>query len=296
MKIALITNYNISDKARHAGKFATELAKYPCEILVPETAKEKIALYKINFPEVSFMPLESAYTECDYLIVLGGDGSILEGIRRTAQKQTPVLGVNLGRLGFLAELEMSELDLIAGLFNGNYKIEERSMLRVDILNQSGALKSFCYAINDAVISNGSVSRIIDLSLSEGGIPVTSYRADGLIISTPTGSTAYSLSAGGAVVDPRVPCFCVTPICPHSFSSKPMIFPDDTRLEVKNTCFREKMLYLTVDGRNNFELYKDFTVRVTKAEIKARLIRLKDYSFYNKLRKKMTDVSVIEKDY
>ena len=161
------------------------------------------------------------------------------------------------------------------------------MLRVELYSDN-ELKSFCYGLNDAVISNGSVSRMIELELSEGGIPVTTYRADGLILATPTGSTAYSMSAGGAIVDPRVECFCVTPICPHSFAARPMIFSDDAILEVRNICVREKMLYLTVDGRMNFELYRNQVVRVTKSNLQTSLIRLKKCGFYRKLRQKMSD--------
>ena len=161
------------------------------------------------------------------------------------------------------------------------------MLRVELFS-GNELRSFCYALNDAVISNGSVSRMIDLELSEGGSTVTTYRADGLIVATPTGSTAYSMSAGGAIVDPRVQCFCVTPICPHSFAARPMIFSDDAVLEIRNICAREKMLYLTVDGRMNFELYRNQVVRVTKSNIQTSLIRLKSYGFYRKLRQKMSD--------
>ena len=111
--------------------------------------------------------------------------------------------------------------------------------------------------------------------------------DILIISTPTGSTAYSMSAGGAIVDPRVPCFCVTPICPHSFIARPLIFSDSSTLEVRNICAREKMLYLTVDGRMNFELYRNQVVRITKSTMQTNLIRLKSCGFYQKLWQKMS---------
>ena len=187
----------------------------------------------------------------------------------------------------MAELEISELDLLDKLFDGSYTLEKRSMLRVELLSANNELRSFCYALNDAVISNGSVSRIIDLELSEGGNPVTTYRADGLIVATPTGSTAYSMSAGGAIVDPRVSCICVTPICPHSFIARPLIFSDDASLEVRNICAREKMLYLTVDGRMNFELYRNQTVRIVKSNLQTNLIRLKSCGFYKKLRQKMS---------
>ena len=133
--------------------------------------------------------------------------------------------------------------------------------------------------------------MIDLELSEGGSLVTTYRADGLIIATPTGSTAYSMSAGGAIVDPRVSCFCATPICPHSFIARPLIFSDNAVLEVRNVCVREKMLYLTVDGRMNFELYRNQTVRITKSSMQTKLIRLKSYGFFRKLRQKMSETKM-----
>ena len=219
---------------------------------------------------------------------MGGDGTILEAARRAASRGTPILGINLGRLGYMAELETSELDQLSHLFTGDFRVEKRSMLRVDVLSAQRELKAFCYALNEAAISNGSVSRIIDRQLFENGAPVTSYRADGLLIATPTGSTAYSMSAGGAIVDPSVPCFCVTPICPHSFAARPLIFSDQSVLEVKNICVREKMLYLTVDGKINFELYRNQVVRITKSELEAGLIRIKNTGFYQKLCKKMQE--------
>ena len=134
-----------------------------------------------------------------------------------------------------------------------------------------------------------VTMWVDASgLSEGGVPVTSYRADGLIVATPTGSTAYSMSAGGSIVDPRVSCFCVTPISPHSLAARPMIFPDSATLEIKNICQREKMLYLTVDGRTNYEMYKGDVVRIGKSPLKTNLVRIKKCGFYKKLRQKMTE--------
>lgn len=285
LKIALITNFNISEKAEAAMKVADRLLREDAEILIAAFNREKIARMSKDRPEFRYLPLDAVYAEANIIIVLGGDGSILEAARRAAHRQIPILGINLGRLGYMAELEMGELDMLGRLFTGDYYLEKRSMLRVELL-ANGALKSFSYALNDAVISNGSVSRIVDLELHENGTPFTKYRADGLIISTPTGSTAYSLSAGGAIVDPAVPCVLVTPICPHSLTARPLIFSDNSVLEVRNICVREKMLYLTIDGRMNFELYRNQTVRVTKAKLQTDLIRLKPSSFYNKLRQKM----------
>ena len=288
LKIALITNFNIYEKANAAITVANRLMKKECEILIAAFNKDKLLRIHKHREEFRYLPLDTVYAEADILIVLGGDGTILEVARRASQRGTPILGINLGRLGYMAELELGELDLLDKLFDGSYTLERRSMLRVELLSANNELRSFCYALNDAVISNGSVSRIVDMELFEGGNPVTTYRADGLIIATPTGSTAYSMSAGGAIVDPRVSCVCVTPICPHSFIARPLIFSDDAVLDVRNICVREKMLYLTVDGRMNFELYRNQTVRILKSNMQTNLIRLKTCGFYKKLRQKMSN--------
>lgn len=288
LKIALITNYNIADKANAAAAVAGRLIAEGGEVLIAAFNREKLIRTHRHRPEFRYLPLEALYAEADSVIVLGGDGSILEAARRAATRGTPILGINFGRLGYMAELEAGELDALHRLFTGDYTLEHRMMLRVDLLGCGGELKSFCYALNDAVVSNGSVARVIDLELRENGEAVTTYRADGLIIATPTGSTAYSMSAGGAIVDPTVPCFCVTPICPHSFAARPLIFPDRSVLEIRNICAREKMLYLTVDGKMSFELLRGQTVRVTRSKLETKLIRFRKSGFYRVLCQKLRD--------
>lgn len=296
-KIALITNFNIYEKAGAAMQVAQRLSAYPCEVMVASFNRDKVLRMSRGRLQFTFLPMDELYANADLLIVLGGDGTILEAARRSAQRETPILGINLGRVGYMAELEMGELELLARLFDrvtaeghkpASYEIELRSMLHVEVLNQNGEVRQQMYGLNDAVITNGSVSRIVDIELSENGTPVTTYRADGLIVATPTGSTAYSMSAGGPVTDPRVKCFCVTPICPHSLAARPMIFPDDAVLEIRNICQREKMLYLTVDGRTNCELYRGEVVRITRSPLQTRLVRLRTCGFYDRLRVKMSE--------
>lgn len=287
-KFALITNFNIAAKERAARAVAEKLIAAGGEILIPSFNREKLEKTGTHREEFRYLSTDAVYREADAVIVLGGDGSILESARRAAPQGTPILGINLGRLGFMTELEQNELELLPRLLKDEFRIETRAMLRVELLDEKGTLRSFCYALNEASISNGSVSRIIDLELYENGTPITTYRADGLIVATPTGSTAYSMSAGGAIVDPSVPCFCVTPICPHSFAARPLIFSDASTLEVKNICVREKMLYLTVDGRMNFELHRNQVVRITKSDLETKLIRLKTTGFYEKLCRRMQE--------
>ena len=131
-----------------------------------------------------------------------------------------------------------------------------------------------------------MARIVDLVLYENGVEVSSYRADGMIVATPTGSTAYSMSAGGAIVDSRVSCICVTPICPHSLVSRPFVFPDSAEIEIQNVCQREKVLFLTLDGKSNYEIAYGDIVKVTKLNLYAKLVRLKNNDFYNRFRAKM----------
>lgn len=286
MKIALITNYNISEKAAAAMTVAERLVKHGTKLLIPSNYRDRIERMHKQRAYMNFESLQTVYNNADMIIVLGGDGTIMESARKAALRGTPVLGINLGRVGYLAELEMNELHLLDAVMEGKYRLDERAMLNAEIVSGGGQkVKQVGYALNDAVISNGFVSRIIDLQLSEGGTFINNYRADGLIIATPTGSTAYSMSAGGPVADPRISCFCVTPVCPHMLSARPILFPDDAVLEVKHVCKREKVLYLTLDGKLNYELMRNDVVRITKSELTASIIRVKDRSFYDKLRQK-----------
>ncbi len=287
-KIAIITNFNIAEKINAAMAVAQQLKQYGAQVLTAAYNRERIERqrYVKNKTELTYVSQDTLYAEAELLVVMGGDGSILEASRRAAMRKIPILGINLGHLGYMAELEMEELPLLERLFNGNYQIEKRSMLSLDIMDDSRTRIS-SFALNEVAITNGSgIARIIDLELSERGALITPYRADGLIIATPTGSTAYSMSAGGTICDPRLNCLCVTPICPHSLAARPLIFPDDAVLEVRNTSMREKMLYITADGRINYEFYRGNIARITRSSLETQLIRLKEYSFYHKLRAKM----------
>ena len=163
LKIALITNFNIPEKANAASTVAERLVGKDCRILVAAFNKEKLMRVGKHRDEFVYMPLEAVYSEADVIIVLGGDGTILEVARRAATRGTPILGINLGRLGYLAELEMSELELLDEVMKGNYTIDKRTMLKAEIISRNKEPQC-AYALNEAVISNGSIARIIDLQL------------------------------------------------------------------------------------------------------------------------------------
>ncbi len=283
---AIITNFNNPSKADVAKKVAEKLCSRGVEISLDATSERGILRNLSSFPKASYYPPDKIFDHADFAVVLGGDGTIIECLKRTAVTKTPVIGVNLGRLGFLAEIEPNEIDLIDKVIDGEYRTEEREMLYVQLFSESGKKRFANFAANEAVIANGSISKIIDLKVSENGIPIAEVRADGLILSTPTGSTAYSLSAGGPVIDPRLKCICLTPICPHSLTMRPVIFPDNAVIEVKYMPQREKNLFLTIDGRINIEMNFGDKVTVTRATRAPLLIRIKDHSFYSKLSAKL----------
>ena len=285
VSVAVITNFNIAEKKEAADAVIRKLIELGCRVVLPVRASDKFQPDEFN-GKIEYLPFDRLYKNLSAVIILGGDGTILESARYAALNGVPVLGMNLGRLGYLAELEMGELDQLKRVIEGDYYLEEHSMIKVTLLSERKGKLHCGYALNDAVVTNISSTKVIDLELTENDTPVANYRADGLIVATPTGSTAYSMSAGGSVIDPRLKCICVTPICPHSFGSKPMVFPENVELEIKNCCQRERYLSLIIDGRKSYEVYYGDRVCVSKATTTAKFIRLKPRSFYLTLCRKM----------
>ena len=281
-RISIITNFNIREKSAAAKKIAEFLSTCGCRIMIDEQSAERTADFPASVQRVNRSVLTR---ETDLVIVLGGDGSILAASRSCSAAGVPILGINLGRLGYMSELEADELSQLSKLFTGEYTVQSRSMLDVSIKRANGALQGRCVALNDAVVT-GSIAKMIEFELWERDEIVTSYRADGLIVATPTGSTAYSLSAGGPVIDPRTDCICVTPVCPHSLTAKPMVFAGDAKLGIKNIHVRDKKLLLTVDGKMTYDLYRGDVVQIEKSVTETKLIRFCSQGFYNTLRQKM----------
>lgn len=284
-KIAVVTNYNIPEKLSAAISVTEKIEQYAEELYLPINYRERIMRSHNHKPKFTYLTPEEIYSKADLVIVIGGDGVMLEAARRATPSGIPILGINMGRVGYMTEIEMTELDMLEKIFRDEYYLDERAMLRVEIISSKGQSRFSAYALNEAVIAKGATARIIDLELSDNGRLVSEYRADGLVVATPTGSTAYSLSAGGPIIDPKLSCFCVTPICPHSLVARPLIFPDSAVLQVKNICVREKVLHLTVDGKATFDLFLGDTVVITKSSVKTKLLRIKNEDFYSKIRMK-----------
>ncbi len=211
----------------------------------------------------------------DVIAALGGDGTIMRAAHLALDKNIPVIGINLGRVGYMAELDRSEIPLIKGYFEGKYKEDARMMLDVTVGETA------YHALNDAVFHSQN-KHMCRYALECDGGSVNEYRGDGLILATPTGSTAYSMAAGGSVIDPRLECISVTPICPQSLTAKPMIFVPDSVLSV--TAMGDECM-LTVDGGKPIALDSGSVVAVKKSEHKLRMIKLKADGFYHVLRNK-----------
>ena len=220
----------------------------------------------------------------DLVVVLGGDGTLLS-VARTVASGIPILGVNLGTLGFLTEVGRSELyPSLVEILAGRFSIEPRALMDVELERADGKHRTY-RILNDAVIAKTALSRIIQLTLRVDGRLVTSNRSDGLIISTPTGSTAYNLSAGGPIVNPLLPVVVLTPICPHTFSLRPIVVPDSSEVEVILDSEREEV-YLTLDGQEGTLIGAGDRVRVTRSSEQAHLIKVSGRTFYHSLRGKL----------
>lgn len=221
----------------------------------------------------------------DLLIVLGGDGTLLSAARLSAVREVPILAVNLGGLGFLTTVSLDDLyPILEEIFANKLRISERVMLQAEIV-RAGNVILRQVALNDAVLNKAALARIMDLELRVNGQYVTTYKADGLIISTPTGSTAYSLAAGGPIVYPAVEAFVVTPICPHTLTNRPLVIPDSAKIEIEFKS-EDDSVFLTFDGQVGIELAKGDLIKISKAPEKLQLVRPSIKSYFEILRSKL----------
>jgi NAD+ kinase len=221
----------------------------------------------------------------DLVLVLGGDGTMLNAARLVEARSVPILGVNLGGLGFLTEVSVDQLyPSLERIFAGDYHLEERLMLRARI-ERHGEHVAQSAVLNDVVISKGTLARMIEIRISINGQFVTRLRGDGLIVSTPTGSTAYSLSAGGPIINPSVQALILTPICPHTLTHRPLLTPSNAALEVALTSTDEGAM-TTFDGQVGVAMTQGDTVVIYASDHYARLVRFPDRTYYDVLRKKL----------
>jgi NAD+ kinase len=279
--------------ARHLGLIANDSKPGARELvaaLVSEFAAHPVALHldrrtaKLIGAEKSESESELA-AHCEMLVVLGGDGTILDALHALGDTLRPLFGINLGTLGFLTTVGASELSsAVQAIVARDYVLSERTLLKVEIVRDGAAILSRT-ALNDAVASRGEISRLVRLNVRLGDTVLTQYNADGLIVATPTGSTAYSLSAGGPVLDPGSGVFIVNPICPHVLTNRAVIVADSTPITITPADESPDML-LTLDGRVVQRIERGDTIRITCAPQRLPLAMLPGVSFFDVLRQKL----------
>ena len=231
--------------------------------------------------------IESAddFVKLDFILTLGGDGTILSLARAVGDRGTPILGVHLGELGFLAEVVLEDMfTRLDEVVAGDYNIQKRMVIKC-IVNNGAELQTF-YALNDIVVDRGKSHRLLNCELLANDDFVAKYNADGLIVATPTGSTAYSLASGGPIVMPTFGSMVVTPICPHTLTLRPIVFPDDQILEISFPEDGEKDMALAVDGQVNEYLKSTAKVVIQKAPYKINMVNFTDSNYFNTLRTKL----------
>ena len=257
MNIALITNLEKSGAKEISCQVSDLLKSLKSEVFLPQDS-------------------ENLYKNCDVIITVGGDGTLIKHAKSAAIYNKPVIGINAGRLGYLADIDRDKIGLLEKLITNDYTIDSRIMLSVDVQKEGKTIFSGM-ALNDIVVGNGEIAKISDISLNILGDEIN-YRADGIILSTPTGSTAYSMSAGGPIIEPTARCFIITPICSHSMTARPLIVNQDNVINLSV----DKESYLIVDGNEKVLIDNKTMVSVKKSVYEAKFINLSGRTFYKTL--------------
>ncbi len=224
--------------------------------------------------------------QIDLAIVVGGDGTLLHVARLLADQGVPAIGINLGRLGFLTDISFSDLETgIGAILNGQYAIEKRTMLQCTTYKDEQVVFSG-HALNEIVLSKGNTGRVIEFEIRVNGNYVSQIRSDGLILATPTGSTAYALSAGGPIIYPDLSVICMSPICPHTLSNRPIILDENNTIEITAVETCESQANLALDGVLSYQVTGDETITISKAQKKLKLIRIKGFNHFETLYSKL----------
>ena len=268
MKIALIVNKDKKMAISLASDIAQMLSESGAEILEDK-------------------PHDELFRACDAAITVGGDGTIIHSAKHAAKYFKPMIGVNVGRLGFAAEVEPDSIADLKRILNNDYDIQNRMLLDVTVKHKNGDTENYL-AVNDATLARGQLSRIIDISVSLDNSPISTYRADGILFSTPTGSTAYSLSAGGPVIYPGMNCILLTPICPHSLISRSVVFDGGAVLTAKVKVNDDTPAILSIDGEKNIEITPGDLIIIKKSDKPLKLITLFKRNFYQHLNEKLKE--------
>ena len=229
----------------------------------------------------------NVFAKADIIAVVGGDGTILRVAKIAAENNKPIVGINAGRLGYLACVGNDNLNLLNKLIDGDFTVENRAMILAEWF-EGGKQVGSCLCLNDAVISHGAVATLIDIDVKIDNDNF-GYRADGIIAATPSGSTAYSMSAGGPIVDPSLECFILTPVCPHTLLNRALVVNSNKTVELTVNSSKNANVYLSCDGRNVYEINRGSTVKISRSNVTAKFIKLSDVSVYKVFSEKTKNI-------
>jgi NAD+ kinase len=279
-RIGIITKPNEPRAAEVAGRIAAWSAEHEINLFVNDRVKEK------DLPPGTFSASAREIADhCDVLVALGGDGTMIATARLVSGRGIPVLGVNMGTLGYLTEFTVDDcIPALEAVVRGEYEIDSRMMLSWCVVRDGDQVGAGT-ALNDIVVNKSALARIIDIDCTVGSHYVTTYRADGLILSTPTGSTAYNLSAGGPIIAPGVEAFAVAPICPHTLTNRPLVLPHKSEIKLRIHT-REQEVMLTADGQTGLPLMSDDVIEIRKSQKSFNTIAAKDRDYFEILRSKL----------
>jgi NAD+ kinase len=278
MKITLIPNLTRKESFEVTAGICERLRELGAEYyFFPENQKE------FEFTGAKFLSPDEALSNCDAVIAVGGDGSIIHAAKLAILKQKPILGINAGRLAFMAGLESNELNLLSRLIDGDYTVDKRLLLKTSVIKDGKVIFSD-YCVNDCLVTNEEKQRMSAINVALDGKEFNSYLCDGVLVSTPTGSTAYSLSAGGPVVDPELESILLTPLCPHSLFDRSLIFRPDAVLTV--TSAENSNLCISNDGSQPIVIEPGCRAEISRAEFTANFIRIKSDNFIDILYTKL----------
>ena len=282
MKTAVVVNLSKEEAITCAGEISLLMLSNNSDVFMLSECAPFYKGVKVSYTDT----IEELFRICDIAITVGGDGTIIHAAKYAARFDKPLIGVNVGRLGFAADIEIDGISELTRILDGNYSVEERVLFDVEVI-KNGVSKNYL-AVNDAVIARGQLSKIIDLQVTLDDEEIAKYRADGLLFSTPTGSTAYSLSAGGPIIAPQLDCILMTPVCPHSLFSRSVIFEGNSVLTVSVKIPDECCCVLTIDGEKNVDILADDIVKIKKSDLKLKFVSINKRNFYRKLNEKLKE--------
>ena len=283
MKIAVLVN---TDKPK-----ATQCAKHIAEMFL-ETDTEVLMLSEnkslFTGLDITYYDLiEEIFDNCNIAVTVGGDGTIIHNAKFSTIADKPLIGVNVGRLGFAADVEPDNIEELKRLITGEFSIQNRMLLEVSVKHVDGTEDKYI-AVNDAIVARGQLSRIIDITVSHNNSKISTYHADGVLFSTPTGSTAYSLSAGGPVIYPEMECILLTPVCPHSLMSRSVLFDSTAILTINVNYPEDASVILSIDGEINVDILDTDVVTIKKYPKKLKLLSVHNCNFYQLLNEKLKE--------